>query len=64
MPRSWKPTQNNFKSVSSGAEDAIVARMQALVNDPNERRRALEDAVRQLRVIQVEKLNYPDWNKK
>ena len=41
MPRSWKPTQNNFKSVSSGAEDAIVARMQALVNDPKWRDGAL-----------------------
>lgn len=47
------------------AEEAIFIRRQALINAPNadEEREAMDDATRQLRVIQVEKLNYPDWKK-
>jgi surfactin synthase thioesterase subunit len=47
------------------AEEAIFTRMQALASALNgdTERHAIEDAMRQLRVIQVEKLNYPDWNK-
>jgi hypothetical protein len=48
------------------AEEAIFTRMQVLVNASNgdTERHAIEEAMRQLRVIQVEKLNYPDWKKK
>jgi hypothetical protein len=46
------------------AEEAIFVRFQATNggNDDTERH-AMEDALRALRVIQVEKLNYPDWKK-
>ncbi len=48
------------------AEAAIFLRQQALVQSPDGRaeREAIEDAMRTLRVIQTDKLNYPDWNKK
>ena len=48
------------------AEESIFTRMQALANAPNgdHEQHAIEDAMRQLRLIQVEKLNYPDWKKK
>jgi hypothetical protein len=48
------------------AEEAIFTRMQALASAPDAdtERHAIGDAMRQLRVIQVEKLNYPDWKKK
>jgi hypothetical protein len=45
------------------AEEAMFRRMQAPVSAPNgdAERRAIHDAIRVLRVIQVEKLNYPSW---
>jgi hypothetical protein len=48
------------------AEAAIFQRQQALVNGPGRQaeQQAIQDAVRTLRVIQKEKLNYPDWDKK
>lgn len=48
------------------AEAAIFQRQQALLNGPDKQaeQQAIEDAVRTLRVIQKEKLNYPDWDKK
>jgi hypothetical protein len=44
----------------------LYQRTQALANVAREdaERRAIKDAIRQLRVVQVEKLNYPDWKKK
>ena len=41
----------------------MFTRMQALVSAPNgdAERHAMHDAIRVLRVIQVEKLNYPSW---
>jgi hypothetical protein len=48
------------------AEAAIFLRQQAMVNsqDGHAERTAIENAMRMLRVIQIEKLNYPDWKKK
>jgi hypothetical protein len=48
------------------AEAAIFLRQQALVNNPDghAERQAINDAMHALGVIQTEKLNYPDWNKK
>jgi hypothetical protein len=45
------------------AEEAIVQRMQTLAGTPTPdvERHAMEDAIHALRVIQVEKLNYPPW---
>jgi hypothetical protein len=45
------------------AEQAIFARQQGLAESPDGdvERKAMVDAIRQLRVIQVEKLNYPAW---
>ena len=47
------------------AEAAIFLRQQALVHssDGHAEREAIEDAMRALRFIQTEKLNYPDWKK-
>ena len=44
------------------AEEAIVRRMESLDNAPNAdiEKQAMEEAIRALRVIQIEKLNYPD----
>jgi hypothetical protein len=39
--------------------------MQVLMDAPNDAEsRAIQDAIRKLREIQVEKLGYPDWKKK
>jgi uncharacterized protein YcaQ len=48
------------------AEAAIFLRQQGLTKNLNKHveRQAIEDVMRTLRVIQVEKLNYPDRNKK
>jgi hypothetical protein len=48
------------------AEAAIFLRQQALVqsSDGHAEHQAMADAMRALRVIQTEKLDYPDWNKK
>jgi hypothetical protein len=47
------------------AEAAIFLRSQALVDSPQvQEQQAMSDAIRTLRVIQTEKLGYPDWNKK
>ena len=48
------------------AETAIFLRQQAMVHssDGHVERQAIADAMRALRFIQVEKLGYPDWNKK
>jgi hypothetical protein len=48
------------------AEAAIFRRQQALAQSLNGHveRQAIEDAMRALRVIQMEKLKYPDWNKR
>jgi hypothetical protein len=48
------------------AEAAIFVRSQALVEsaDRHAEQQAISDAIRTLRAIQVEKLGYPDWNKK
>ena len=45
------------------AEEAIFARQQAIAESPNGdvEREAMADVIGQLRVIQVEKLNYPAW---
>jgi hypothetical protein len=45
------------------AEEAIFRRLQALSHSRNadDERQALDDAMRSLRVIQVEKMGYPDW---
>jgi hypothetical protein len=45
------------------AEAAIYLRLQSLVDSPDGHveRAALTDAVRTLRVIQTEKMHYPDW---
>ena len=45
------------------AEGAIVSRMQDLVDAPNQdaERLALEEARHKVRVLLVEKLNYPSW---
>ena len=45
------------------AEEAIYARSQALLNLPNveAEKLAIKNAMRALRVIQVEKLDYPKW---
>ena len=47
------------------AEAAIFLRQQALDHDSDGHveRQAIEDAMRALRFIQTEKLNYPDWKK-
>jgi hypothetical protein len=48
------------------AEEAMFMRLQSLGNASNgdSERHAIQDAISVLRSIQVEKLNYPDWNKK
>jgi hypothetical protein len=48
------------------AEAAIFLRLQELVNtsDSHPERQAISDAVRTLRILQTERLHYPDWNKK
>ena len=48
------------------AQSAIVLRQQALVNRPDGQaeRQDIEDALHALRVIQREKLDFPDGNKK
>ena len=48
------------------AEGAIFLRQQALSDAPDHRaeQQAIADAMRKLRLIQTEKLGYPDWNKK
>jgi hypothetical protein len=48
------------------AEEAIFNRSQELLNSSNgeAERHAMDDAMRALRVIQVEKLNYPEWGVK
>ena len=48
------------------AEAAIFLRLQSLSNssDGHLERDALTDAMRTLRVIQTEKMHYPDWNDK
>jgi hypothetical protein len=60
-----EPTHEQLHRRVTAAEEAIFTRMQALANAPNgdPEQHAIEAAMRQLRVIQVEKLNYPDWNK-
>lgn len=47
----------------AAAEAAIYLRLQSLVDSPDGRveRNALTNAIRQLRVIQKEKMDYPDW---
>jgi hypothetical protein len=47
------------------AEAAIFLRQQALLHssDGHAERQAIADAMRALRVIQTEKLGYPDWKK-
>jgi hypothetical protein len=47
------------------AEAAIFLRQQALANNPDghAERQAIDDAMRALRVIQTETMNYPDWKK-
>jgi hypothetical protein len=48
------------------AETAIFVRQQALIHssDGHAERQAIEDAMRVLLLIQIEKLGFPDWNKK
>ena len=48
------------------AEVAMVLRSQALVHGPDghAEQQAIRDAITKLRLIQTEKLGYPDWNKK
>ena len=48
------------------AEAALFTRLQALSDsrDGDDERQAIDDAMRSLRVIQVKKLGYPDWNSK
>ena len=46
------------------AEGAIFLRQQALADAPCAEQQAIADAMRKLRLIQTEKLGYPDWNKK
>ena len=48
------------------AEAAIFVRSQALAQsaDRHAEQQAISDAMGTLRAIQVEKLGYPDWNKK
>jgi len=60
-----RPTRNDSTSAIT-AEEAIYTRLQVLVNASNgdTERHAIEDAMRTLRAIQVEQLNYPDWKKK
>lgn len=45
------------------AETAIFRRLQAISADSNhsEERMALEDAIRRLRVLRRDKLEFPDW---
>jgi hypothetical protein len=47
------------------AEAAIFLRQEALVHssDGHAERQAIEDAMRALRLLQTEKLGYPDWKK-
>ena len=48
------------------AEVAMFLRSQALVHgtDGHAEQQAIRDATAKLRLIQTEKLGYPDWNKK
>ncbi len=48
------------------AEVAMVLRSQALAHgsDGHVEQQAIRDAIAKLRLIQTEKLGYPDWNKK
>ena len=47
-------------------EEAIARRMESLADSPDAEaeRNAIQKAVRALRAVQVERLNYPHWNKK
>jgi hypothetical protein len=46
-------------------EEAITRRKKLLADSPDAEaeKQAIEDAIHTLKVIQVEKLNYPDWVK-
>ena len=48
------------------AEVAMFLRSQALAHSPDGHveKQALREAITKLRLIQTEKLGYPDWNKK
>jgi hypothetical protein len=55
-----------LRQLVQAAEAAIFVRSQALAESADRRaeQQAISDAIRTLRAIQVEKLGYPDWNKK
>jgi hypothetical protein len=52
-----------LKEHAFSMEDAIVKRMESLDTSANAdiEEQAIEEAIRALRIIQIEKLNYPDW---
>ena len=58
--------RQKLPELMEAAEAAIYLRLQSLVNSPDGRveRDALTDAMRTLRVIQTETMQYPDWNGK
>jgi len=54
-----------FERVTA-AEAAIFNRLQAISKNPDSQaeRRAIQDALASLRILQKEKLGFPDWEKK
>lgn len=58
--------QQKLPELVEAAEADIYLRLQSLVNSPDGQveRDTLDDAMRIVRVIQTEKMNYPDWRDK
>jgi hypothetical protein len=58
LPKLWQRVE--------AAEAAIFVRSQTLAESAGRHaeQQAISDAIRTLRAIQLEKLGYPDWNKK
>jgi hypothetical protein len=58
--------QQKLRERLEAAEVAMFLRSQALVHgtDGHAEQQAIRDATAKLRLIQTEKLGYPDWNKK
>ena len=56
----------NLRERLEAAEVAMFLRSQALAHstDGHVEKQAIREAITKLRLIQTEKLGYPDWNKK
>jgi hypothetical protein len=62
-PTTSSPRKGGMVAKTSDAEGAIFRRLQTLTaaSDHNEERTALKDAIHELRLLQRDKLKFPDW---